>query len=205
MQKWQAITLTETGAAMQWIYLALIVLAGFSGSFFGAYFKKKGENRAIREDIEKLTKTTKEIEAKISSDVWDRQKRWELKREVLFEATKRLSEADDALLSYDSVLQVEQKENKTNDVTWAESKHERIMKWSKASANFDETRELVGLVCGKETYRAFEDFGGLINKIAAEISSGDVEIYRKTREDFYKKLFLARLAMRRELGIDSPG
>ncbi len=189
---------------MQWIYLVLIVLAGFGGSFFGAYFKKKGENRAIQEDIEKLTKTTKEIEAKISSEMWDRQKRWELKRDVLFQATKRLSEADDALLSYDSVLQIEHRENKADNLTWAESKHERIVKWSKASANFDETREFVGLVCGKETYKAFEDFGGLINKIAAGISSGDVEIYKKTREDFYKKLFLARFAMRKELGIDGP-
>jgi hypothetical protein len=89
--------------AMQWIYLVLMVLAGFWGSFFGAYFKKKGENRAIREDIEELTKTAKGIEAKISSEVWDRQKRWELKREVLFLATKRLSDADDPRLCRPSV------------------------------------------------------------------------------------------------------
>jgi len=33
----------------------------------------------------------------ISDAAWNRQKRWELKREVLFDATKRLAEVSDAL------------------------------------------------------------------------------------------------------------
>ena len=67
--------------------------------------KKKGENLATHEDIEKLkeqvrvvTTTTKEIEAKISTEVWDRQRRWEMKREVLFEASKSLARVCDALM-----------------------------------------------------------------------------------------------------------
>jgi len=49
--------------------------------------------------VSAVTKATKEIETKISSDVWDRQKQWELKREILFDATKRLSEIENKLLS----------------------------------------------------------------------------------------------------------
>jgi hypothetical protein len=70
----------------------LTTLLGILVGYLTGYAKKKGENRAIHEDLGKLTdqvaavtKTAKEIEAKISSDLWDRQKRWELKREVLRE------------------------------------------------------------------------------------------------------------------------
>src|SRR5437870_10327269 len=84
---------------MHFVMLGLAVLAsGFLG-FLAGYMKKKGENLATHEDIGKLveqmsavTKATKEIEAKISSDVWDRQKHWEMKREVLFVAAKKRSE-----------------------------------------------------------------------------------------------------------------
>lgn len=71
------------------------------GAYLGSYLKKKGENLARREDIEGLveqvsavTKATKEIEAKISSNVWDRQKQWELKRDLLLDAVKRMDELE---------------------------------------------------------------------------------------------------------------
>jgi hypothetical protein len=109
------------------ITLALTTLSAFIGSYLGAYLRKKGENRAIHEDIAKLvdqvsavTKATKDIEAKISNEVWKRQKRWELKREVLFEAAKRLAEVDDALLGFDSMLRMGHPE-------WTEVKNEKLL------------------------------------------------------------------------------
>ena len=78
--------------------LLVMLLVGALGGYLAGYMKKKGENLAMHEDIGKLTaqvaavtKTAKEIEAQITGDMWDRQKRWELKREVLFEATRRLA------------------------------------------------------------------------------------------------------------------
>jgi len=66
------------------------------GCILGSYLKKKGENLATHEDIDKLvdqvqavTKATKEIETKISSDLWDRQKQWDV--ETLFAASNRMS------------------------------------------------------------------------------------------------------------------
>src|SRR6266852_1966802 len=83
----------------------LSLVGGWAGAYFGAYLKKKGENLATHEDIDKLvdqvravTQTTKEIEAKISSDVWTMQKQWEMKQEVLFDAAKRIVELDNGLL-----------------------------------------------------------------------------------------------------------
>jgi|SRR6266851_2457929 len=62
-------------------YLTLIVLPAV-GAFFGSYLKKKGENLATHEDVDKLvaqmsavTAATKQIEAKITraSRVYERQ------------------------------------------------------------------------------------------------------------------------------------
>jgi hypothetical protein len=70
------------------------------------------ENLAKKEDLDDLlrevhavTTTTKKIEAEISSGVWDKQKRWELKPEVLFEAARRVAAAFDALKNLDNILQ----------------------------------------------------------------------------------------------------
>jgi hypothetical protein len=190
--------------------LGLAVLASVFLGFLAGYVKKKGENLATHEDIGKLveqmsavTKATKDIEAKISSDVWDRQKRWELKREVLFEATRRLADVEDGLLSLNSVLQVERAGQKDDELPWAETKHHSITKWSKASAAFDEARILVNMACEKETVAAFEAFGTLVNVIAAKITPGkDWEIYQKSLPEREKKRVAVRAAVRKELGID---
>jgi hypothetical protein len=200
----------DVGALAVWAFVTA-VFSGI-GAYVGSYLKQKGKNLATHEDIDNVleqvsavTKTTKEIEAKISSDVWDRQKRWELKREVLFEATRRLADVEDGLLSLNSVLQVEWAEKKEDEPGWAETKHERIMKWSKASAAFDETRLLVNMVCEVETIAAFEQFGALMNVTAAKISPGkDVGIYTKSLPEREKRRVAVRAAVRKELRVDVP-
>lgn len=60
------------------VWLLVSLLGSFGGAWLGAYFKKKGENYATHEDLGKLVKqmeavttATKQIEAKISDEVWD--------------------------------------------------------------------------------------------------------------------------------------
>ncbi|MGO8985352.1 MAG: hypothetical protein ACLPHI_12110 [Terriglobales bacterium] len=84
--------------------LVVFVSSGLSagaGAFIGSYLMKKGENLATHEDINKLvdqvksvTQATKEIEAKISGELWDRQRHWEAKRDALLSAVKSLSSVD---------------------------------------------------------------------------------------------------------------
>ena len=83
-----------TVTILAYIAGALNILLGmFVGYFFKGYLTKKGENLASKEDVKDLvarlsavTEATKRIEADISTGVWDKQKRWDMKREVLFEA-----------------------------------------------------------------------------------------------------------------------
>jgi hypothetical protein len=177
------------------------ICAAFLGSFLPSYMKKKGENLATHEDIKLLTdqvaavtSTAKEIEAKISSEVWDKQKLWELKRDVLFRATERLAGLDDALLGIESNLKV--------GGDWNEAKHGNLMQWSKASKEFDETRLFVNVVCAKGTREAFDDVGRIASLVAARISKKDAQVYDNYREEFFKAIATAKSAVRRELRID---
>src|SRR5437764_10010469 len=93
-----------------WMWPLTVVGAGL-GAYFGAYLKKKGEDRATQEaltdlvrQVEATTAATQAIEAKFSNQVWDRQRQWEMKKEVLFEVSGRMGELDDTLLSHYTVL-----------------------------------------------------------------------------------------------------
>jgi hypothetical protein len=136
------------------LVLVSFISAG-AGAYFGGYLKTKGENFATHEDIGKLvdqvaavTQTTKEIEAQISNKVWDRQKLWEMKREVLFDTVKRIAEIDEALVGLNATVQVEQK---PEDPGWRELITERRDAWKAATVGFDEAKLLVSMVCGKDT------------------------------------------------------
>jgi hypothetical protein len=187
------------------LWLLTLILGAFLG-YLASYVKKKGENLATHEDIDKLvdqmkavTQATKEIEAKISGEVWDRQKQWEMKREVIFEAIKRVANADEVLLAYSSARKVEQ-QNPGQD--WTQAVLERSLKWSNASAALDESRLLVGVVCSRETRKALDSFAVLTSTIAAGISKKDAQIYDKSREQVARELFTVRAALRKELGIE---
>ena len=119
-----------------------------------AHLKKKGENLAIHEDIDKLVtqvsavkQTTEEIKAEISNDVWRRQKHWELKKEVLFEATRKLRALEEVLVSLQTLYQVKEKYDSEKFI---ERTKEEFVHWRKASEEFKEAALLVGIVCGKE-------------------------------------------------------
>ena len=97
-----------------------------------------------------MTTTTKEIEAKISTDVWDRQKRWEMKREVLFEAARRLGAFDYALRCLAAEFQVERKRRQEGQPVSEDATNEAIEKWTDEAREFGGTCGLIGVACGKD-------------------------------------------------------
>ena len=135
------------------IYLLLSTLvSAFVGSYFAGYLKKKGENLATHEDIDKLvaqvaavTQATKEIEAKISNDVWERQRKWDVKREALFEAMRELAGVEYGLVNYVSTFAVQNADKRVAAEVW-----------NTALVNFKRARILALLVCGQELKESFE-------------------------------------------------
>src|ERR1035437_4359230 len=118
-----------------WTLIADILLAIFSisalawlwwtnrtlKSYLSGYGKEKGKNLATHEDIETIlhhlrssTKATEEIKMQISSEAWDRQRQWELKREATFGAAKSLSDMNNAI----SALDLSTRNRNADDPKW---------------------------------------------------------------------------------------
>jgi hypothetical protein len=135
------------------------------------------------EQVRAVTTTTKEIEAKISTDVWDRQKKWEMKRDVLFEATRRLGAFGDALVSLHTTFLAEKLNRKPDEPEWSQVKGQAAEHWREMSTKFDETSMLVGVVCGKELKDACNDIRLFARKIASGIFNKDLEIYLKSAQE----------------------
>ena len=145
-----------------------------------------------------VTLATKEIEAKISSDVWNRQKVWEMKREVLFSAAKSVAAIDDALLALGSVYAHGQQ---VEDGAW-EAKLKSSERWLVSCTKFDEARLLVAIVCNKEAKEALDSLARVTSAMSQNITKGEWETYDALQKDLARKLFAAREAMRKELDID---
>lgn len=187
----------------------VVFLSSGVGAYLGSYLKRKGENLATHEDIDKLvtqvravTAATKQIETKISSDLWDRQKRWELKREILFDAAKKLSEIDNKLLA----LQTFWEHRSQGTIEGEESKirleHQYVTEWRDCIRSFEETESLIHVSCSRETMLAFAELGDLLRLTASKITGGDLEAYPTTKSERLKKFVLARVGIRKELGIN---
>jgi hypothetical protein len=136
--------------------LTTFVTAG-CGAYLGSYLRKKGENKAIHEDIGKLvdqmktvTQATKEIEAKISDDIWNRQRRWELKRELLLETVSALAEVERAMSIYTLKFGPKQPGERRNT--------EGLEKlWNDSLVMLKRGRIMAAMLSGPAVVKAFED------------------------------------------------
>lgn len=189
------------------IVALLSAIGGWIGGYLGAYAKKKGENYATKEDFHDLktqtadlTSITEEIKDKILFDTWDRQKRWELKQGVLFEATRRITEVDDSLMSLNSTLKIGPQFD--HHLMWEESKAKALKRWNKGISALDETRFFVTVVCGKDTINAVDDYATLATQIVAAFKN-DAEAYAKQTKELTRRMLVSRLAIRKELGFES--
>lgn len=79
-------------------------MAVLVGGFLKSYLSKKGDNLATKEDIRDLvaqmklmTRTAEEIKTEASDAAWDRQKRWELKRDTVFETARKVADETEAM------------------------------------------------------------------------------------------------------------
>jgi hypothetical protein len=180
-----------------------------AGSFLGAYLKKKGENVATHEDMDKLvdqmaavTQTTKEIEAKISSDVWDRQKRWEIKRDAIFDMVKELGTLQVALGDFISVYRAAQA-NKDAQF-YAQKKIEEHQKFQQVHQSFERAQAVAALVCSKEVQKVVSSFGVLRTQLTSDIAQGRMEKANKDFADVIRAGLNLRELLRQELlGVEN--
>jgi hypothetical protein len=178
-------------------------VGGWLGSFLGAYLKKKGENLATHEDISELveqvsavTKATKEIEARISDEVWDRQRLWEMKRDAFFVLMKAESAAANALFGFMSACDVA-KDHPPENQAALNLRRKSTAEWLAAGAEFDSARAQVSLVCGQEVDKRLVSLDTLFKKTAVGLSKG--EDVSGLDKQFLRERHALRAAVRAEL------
>lgn len=191
-----------------WFLLIVPALSAGVGAYVGGYLKTKGTNLATHEDIDKVveqvravTQTAKEIEAKISDAVWDRQRRWEMKRDALFSALKAMAAINEALVRLRAVLSTFATPD--NVTPWNLEIRERMELWRTASKEFDEVKLLVMVICDKTTVGAIDGFSQLANNVCmAMLNEHNPAKYDERAAELAGTLFAARAAIRNELGIE---
>jgi hypothetical protein len=190
----------------------LTVIGSAVAAYSGAYFKKRGEDQAITDGFAEVlrqtretTQATKAIEAKISGEMWDRQKQWEMKREVIFDMRRKLSTVDDALLT----MHLKHKHYRTLaqsvELVDATSKAEDFAKvspnWGKAADEYDGALALMSIVCSGEVYEALREFIILTRQLVPEIKK-EPHVYFDSSLEIAEQLKRIRELMRKELGVD---
>jgi hypothetical protein len=190
-----------------WILLAAIA-SGFGG-YFGSYLKKKGENLATHEDLDKLvqqmeatTQATKAIEARIDDQVWNKQRQWELKRDILLDAIRSISAFENTMMEFGAVFQTANKSDNATGDTWDAHKNEVLMKWTAASRQFENARMLAAVVSGADLRDAFD---GLAKSFQASYrvlkeGKGDAEFHNAI-SDVQKNSAFVLFMLRIELDI----
>jgi len=181
------------------------LVSAFVGSYLASYLKKKGENLATHEDIDKLvdqvravTTATKEIEERIESSVWSKQRHWEMKRDALFATVQALDRTKSAFIELwaSQVFEV-------GDPEYKERKRVSTEKWLAEISRYDETRSSTSLVCRiavrkalGEASQLFRSRAGLVLKSKLD-KDGFAAASAAARDAIRKVYELARA----ELGI----
>jgi hypothetical protein len=191
---------------------ALIFLAGlFTQSFLPSYMKKKGENLATKEDIRDLahqtallTQTAKEIEAKISDASWDRQKRWELKRDQVFLMAVKMVALKSALANLHSVYSTEA-EAKGRGLTGINEQLVEVgAACGLAADEFESAMITASIVCSKKLFDTARDFAVFARDLAIEIADADVKGSEEKRASDLANWYVAMTkALQNELSINT--
>jgi hypothetical protein len=189
------------------------VLSAGLGAYIGAHLKKKAENLATHEDIDKLlvqikatTEATKSIEARISNEVWNRQREWEFKRETLLEGGRSIADFLAAIMRLNVVCGAKSGASKNEETAYllALSKDETnaLDAVNKPSYSLQRAQLVLSIVSGKQTQIAFVKTERLFKQIAVKIVDGDTKYFDSVYPQLKNYASDLTLAIRRELGFD---
>lgn len=177
-----------------------------AGIYLTAYLKRKAQNLATREEFKELvkqtaalTRTTAQIEADIKSDVWDRQKRWELRRDALFELMKRLGTLKDSVTALVSVHQTDLQNGWQNDFNRTANRIKLGQEWIDAASSLDNAILMAGIVCDNELYLSLLKFSLAMRAICMKAKEWDAQTLSDGTGPVGKELAALIDAIRKEL------
>jgi hypothetical protein len=83
------------------VQLVLTILMAGAGGYFGAYLREKGKNLATREDLEPIVRGQETIKQQLAHSTFIEGRRWELKREIIWDLLSHLAKAQVSLHAQD--------------------------------------------------------------------------------------------------------
>ena len=188
-------------------YSVLAFVVGlFSRSFLPGDLQERGKNLATKEDIQELTrqtatisKTTKEIEARISISVWSKQQRWDIQKTALLDSLKDLSTAETFLVRLVQTFV----DTKDHPQGWETRRKEANEKYAERINNFWRTQLAIEIVCGREIGSNFQEIDTIFDRVRRTLKKGEFDDIWNTQ---YPELLLAKRQLgqtvRRRLGLD---
>ena len=191
-------------------FVSLLTIAGSGiAAHYGAYFKRKGEDQAMKEGFAEVlrqtketTAATKDIEARITDKIWDRQKRWEMKRDLMFETTKLLAAAKDSLFSLYQTFDLVLKSENSKSPELLEAKKKAATEFNEAMNTLDTHVGLVDLVCGEKTKNTVIETCVFLRQCSAAIVNGQPQVFLNSGKALGLGLDACINAMRAEIGLE---
>jgi hypothetical protein len=152
-----------------------------------------------------VTKTTKEIEAAISGDLWSRQKQWEIKKDALFELLRDLAILERTAGDLKSLCALAVKERAENrpDPTGLEHRHQAVVAFTDAHLAFERSRMLAFLVCGQNAINKIARLGHVIGVFARQAGELGRTAQDYNEEDLARETVQLIRLLREELGVVS--
>lgn len=191
------------------LILTFVVAGG--GAYLGSYLKQKGKNLATHEDINNLvgqvaavTQTTKEIEAKISNEMWDRQRRWELKTQAMFEAIKRMTSVKEALTGMLAVYRNNAQSEAPLSDERASKQTEAYKALNEAVNGLEQAAFTAQLVCGAEIFVALSMLALFARDTAGEMTDARPEVFNEAfnkATEIGARIVTVTKLMQKELGL----
>jgi len=180
------------------------VIAGV-GAYVGAYLRQKGQNFARREDLESLvqevkrvTQTAEDIKQEVSHGYWERQRQWEIKRDVLNQVAKSVKSLNVTLMGLAAVSSYFHMETLSLERQLAS---EKAGAWGEAFDEFDRVATLVAVSCEGPTINACNALYVYAQQIARRLTAGDEKAYEEQYHEFARLRWAITHAFRKELGI----
>lgn len=158
------------------------------------------EQESIKADI---ARETEEIKAKLESGVWDRQKRWEVRRDVILEYLRCAGRTDMALRGVVSSLMTKPAAVE-KQAEWAVHHLRHMDKWLDLSQELEGAKGVLDVVAGKELRLASIRWFALRTSVLTKAREGDTTHYRASIVALQQSSTALYSAIRNELGLGEP-
>lgn len=185
-------------------WIATLIIASGIGSYIGSYLKKKGENLATHDDLDKLvaqmqatTEATKAIETRIDDQIWNKQRQWEMKRDVLLGLARTISDFEQAVMDIGAKI-----ERHGNSVYEAERFNRALAAWNATSAKFEQDSFVAGLVISMETRLALMELKSALRGATNDVLKTQThDAYKAHHKNVVFELEKIKVIIRKELGV----